>query len=86
MTAEEYGSFDGTVSVPIKLLVDIWCELYYGVGGEFGVDDYIAQGNLNSVVDLLASVNALPIPDFGPQLPFGGMCVADDVPCPYQKA
>lgn len=64
MTEEfDYQSLEGkTVSVPIKLLVDIWCEQYYGVGGEFGISEEIAQWNLNQVVDLLASVGSLPVP------------------------
>lgn len=54
-----------TVEVPVDLLINLWCELYYGVGGEFGIDDSISQWNLDRVVDLLASVDALPIPQLG---------------------
>ncbi len=48
------------VSVPIDLLQKIWAEMYYGVGGEGGIDDSIAQWNLNEVVDILAMAGALP--------------------------
>ncbi len=47
-------------SVPIDLLQKIWAEMYYGVGGEGGIDDSIAQWNLNEVVDILAMAGALP--------------------------
>ena len=47
-------------SVPIDLLQKIWAEMYYGVGGEGGIDDSIAQWNLIEVVDILAMAGALP--------------------------
>lgn len=61
----EKGTIVPLVSVPVELLINLWCELYYGVGGEFGIDDSISQWNLDRVVDLLASVDALPVPQLG---------------------
>lgn len=67
MTAEEYeAQKQKTVEVPVDLLINLWCELYYGVGGEFGIDDSISQWNLDRVVDLLGSVNSLPVPRHKP--------------------
>lgn len=48
------------VSVPVELMRNIWAEMYYGVGGESGIDDSIAQWNLDQVVEILSSVNSLP--------------------------
>lgn len=66
-----------TVSVPVDLLVSIWAEMYHGVGGEHGIDDAIAQWNLDQVVDILASANALP--DVDPPPPAESGLGADPV-------
>lgn len=69
---------DDTVAVPIELLVDIWCELYYGVGGKFGICEEISQWNLDKVVDILADADSLPIPATS-----AGEILGKLKPCPF---